>query len=250
MIQFDVITLFPGMFLSPLQESILYKARQKGLVQIIVHDLRRFTYDKHNTADDKPYGGGPGMVMKVEPITTAVEHVRQTGIKTRVVLLSPQGVLFTQEAAQRLSTFQQIILVCGRYEGVDERVLNFVDEEISIGDYVLSGGELPAMVIIDTVARLVPGVVGDEASVHEDSFTNGLLKYPQYTRPATFRGLEVPEVLLSGDHERIKTWRRIEALRKTVIRRADLIERAWMSLTEQEKQFIATLRQSYNGDRP
>ena len=248
MIQFDVITLFPGMFISPLQESILNKARIKGLVRIIVHDLREFTQDKHKTADDKPYGGGAGMVMKVDPLVRAIEQVRRSDGEPRIILLSPQGVLFTQNAAQRLSTYQQIILVCGRYEGIDERILDFVDEEISIGDYVLSGGELPAMVVIDAVSRFVPGVVGDEASVREDSFANGLLKHPQYTRPPSFRGLNVPSVLLSGDHEQIRQWRRREALKKTAIRRPDLIKQAWQSLTEQEKLFISTLSQSHNGE--
>lgn len=248
MIQFDVITLFPGMFVSPLQESILNKAQVKGLVRIIVHDLREFTQDKHKTADDKPYGGGAGMVMKVEPLVRAIDQVRLPDSEHRIVLLSPQGVLFSQKAAQRLSTYRQIVLVCGRYEGIDERVLNFVDEEISIGDYVLSGGELPAMVVIDAVSRFVPGVVGDEASVREDSFANGLLKYPQYTRPSSFRGLGVPPVLLSGDHKQIREWRRKEALKKTALRRPDLIKQAWSSLTEQEKSFISTLYQSHNGE--
>jgi len=242
MIQFDILTLFPGMFTSPLQESILNKARQKSLVRITVHNLRDFTEDKHRTADDAPYGGGAGMVMKVEPIVKALEHIRLCAEKARTVLLSPQGKLFTQEAAQRLSACGQIVLVCGRYEGVDERVLGFVDEELSIGDYVLSGGEIAALVVIDAVARLVPGVVGDRESVLEDSFAGSLLKYPQYTRPASFRGREVPEVLISGDHAKIRQWRRAEALKKTLQRRPELLEKA--ALTEQEKKCLDTIRQS------
>lgn len=248
MLRFDVITLFPGMFTSPLQESILYKAQRKGLVRVTVHDLRRFTEDKHKTADDKPYGGGAGMVMKVEPLVKALEQVRGCDEPSTTVLLTPQGALFSQEKARQLSMCSRVVLVCGRYEGVDERVLGFVDEELSIGDYVLSGGEIPAMVVIDAVARLIPGVVGDEASVREDSFANGLLKYPQYTRPPQFRGFDVPEVLLSGDHERIRQWRRREALRKTVARRPDLIARVSSTLSREEITFLETLQQSQNGD--
>jgi tRNA (guanine37-N1)-methyltransferase len=242
MIQFDILTLFPGMFTSPLQESILNKARQKGLVRITVHDLRDFTGDKHRTADDAPYGGGAGMVMKVEPIVRALEQVKTPAATARSVLLSPQGTLFNQEAAQRLSACGQIVLVCGRYEGVDERVTGYVDEELSIGDYVLSGGEIAAMVIVDAVARLVPGVVGDRESVLEDSFSGSVLKYPQYTRPASFRGSEVPEVLISGDHAKIRQWRRAEALKKTLQRRPDLLEKA--PLTQQEKNCLHMLQQS------
>lgn len=242
MIQFDILTLFPGMFTSPLQESILNKARQKGLVRVTVHNLRDFTEDKHRTADDAPYGGGAGMVMKVEPIVKALESIRSSAVHARAVLLSPQGKPFTQEAAQRLSTYGQIMLVCGRYEGVDERVLEFVDEELSIGDYVLSGGEFAALVVVDVVARLVPGVVGDQESVLEDSFAGSLLKYPQYTRPASFRGSDVPDVLISGDHAKIRKWRRAEALKKTLQRRPDLLEKA--TLTEQEKNCLHNIRQS------
>jgi len=250
MIQFDVITLFPKMFGSPLQESLLHKAQCNGLVTVAVHDLRVFTEDKHKTADDKPYGGGAGMVMKIEPLVKALEQIRGGMQPSKTVLLSPQGALFTQERALQLSRCAQVVLICGRYEGVDERVLHFVDEELSIGDYVLSGGEIPAMVVIDAVARLIPGVVGDEASVREDSFANGLLKYPQYTRPPDFRGLTVPDVLLSGDHERIRQWRRGEALQKTLARRPDLIARARPTMDHEEITLLETLQQSQKGEQP
>jgi tRNA (guanine37-N1)-methyltransferase len=242
MVQFDIITLFPGMFDSPLQESILKKAQQNGLIRISIHDLREYTNDKHRTADDSPYGGGPGMVMKVEPIVKAIEKIRSSNEYARTILLTPQGGLFNQTAAQRFSTYAQILIVCGRYEGVDERVLQFVDEEVSIGDYVLTGGEIPALVIIDAVARLVPEVVGDRSSVEDDTFSNWLLKYPQYTRPSSFKGLEVPDVLMSGDHKKIKNWRSTEALKKTLERRPDLLTKA--ALTDEEKTFINTIQQS------
>lgn len=242
MVQFDIITLFPGMFDSPLQESILKKAQQNGLIRISIHNLRDYTDDKHRTADDSPYGGGAGMVMKVEPIVQAIEKIKSSDVKARTVLLTPQGVLFNQATAQRFSSFSRILIVCGRYEGVDERVLQFVDEEVSIGDYVLTGGEIPALVIIDSVARLVPEVVGDRSSVEDDTFANWLLKYPQYTRPSDFRGLEVPDVLMSGDHKKIKNWRSTEALKKTLEKRPDLLNRA--VLTEEERTFINTIQQS------
>jgi tRNA (guanine37-N1)-methyltransferase len=229
MVRFDIITLFPRMFDSPLQESILHKARQAGLISVGLHDLREYTRDRHRTADDTPYGGGAGMVLKVEPLVAAIEAIRSPAGKTRTVLTSPQGAKFTQAAACRLSRFDQVVIVCGRYEGFDERVLDYVDEEISLGDYVVTGGELAAMVIVDAVARQVPGVVGDEDSVAGDSLANGLLKYPQYTRPPEFRGAAVPEVLLSGDHKKIEQWRRAASLERTLARRPDLLESAELS---------------------
>jgi len=229
MIRFDIITLFPRMFDSPLQESLLKKARDRGLIEIVVHDLRTWTEDRHHTADDTAYGGGAGMVMKVAPIAQAIDSIRQDPETSRAVLLTPQGKQFSQDVASRFCSYKQLVFVCGRYEGVDERVLSFVDDEISIGDFILSGGEIAALAVIDAVSRLVPGVVGDEASVREDTFSSGLLKYPQYTRPPSYRGLDVPEVLLSGDHEKIRRWRRQEALKKTVQRRPDLIEKAELS---------------------
>ena len=239
MIRFDIITLFPRMFDSPLQESLLKKAQERGLIEIAVHDLRTWAEDRHRTADDTAYGGGAGMVMKVEPIVRALESTRRAPETSRTVLLTPQGRPFSQDVASALCRFEQLVFVCGRYEGVDERVLSFVDDEISIGDFILSGGEIAALVVIDAVSRLVPGVVGDEASVREDTFSNWLLKYPQYTRPPSFRGLEVPEVLMSGDHEKIRRWRRQEALKKTLRRRPDLLEKA--ELSDNDTKFLKSI---------
>jgi tRNA (guanine37-N1)-methyltransferase len=239
MIRLDIITLFPRMFDSPLQESLLKKAQERGLIEIAIHDLRAWADDRHRTADDTPYGGGAGMVMKIEPIVKALESIRKAPATSRVVLLTPQGRPFSQDAASALSRHEQLVFVCGRYEGVDERVLSFVDDEISIGDFILSGGEMAALVVIDAVCRLVPGVVGDEASVREDTFSNWLLKHPQYTRPPSFRGLEVPEVLMSGDHEKIRRWRRHEALKKTLQRRPDLLEKA--ELSDKDLTFLKSM---------
>jgi tRNA (guanine37-N1)-methyltransferase len=235
MIHFDVITLFPQMFISPLGESILKRAQQNGLIKIGIHQLRDHTDDKHHVTDDTPYGGGAGMVMKVEPIVKSIEQLKRPG-QTRVILMSPQGAMFSQGAAERLSACAHLILVCGRYEGVDERIQFFIDEELSIGDYILTGGELASLVIIDAVSRLVPGVVGEPTSVEEDTFSGSLLKYPQYTKPRSFRGLEVPPVLLGGDHQKIYRWRRAEALKKTWHKRPDLLRQA--SLTEEDKKLL------------
>ena len=242
MVQFDIITLFPSMFESPLSEGIISKAQKKGLIDIRVHDLREYTEDRHRTADDTPYGGGAGMVMKAEPLVRAIEAIKFPIGNTRTVFLTPQGVLLKQERAKKLSTYSQLIILCGRYEGVDERVLSFVDEEISIGDFVLTGGEIAAMAVLDVVARLVPGVVGDAASVSEDTFSNSLLKYPQYTRPDDFRGLSVPEILLSGDHKKIAEWRSAESLKRTLKRRPDLIKKA--DLTDKEKKQLENIKES------
>ncbi len=239
MIRFDIITLFPRMFDSPLQESLLKKAQERGLIEIVVHDLRDWTQDRHRTADDTAYGGGAGMVMKVGPIVKAIESIRKVPATSRAVLLTPQGKPFSQDVAGEFSSYTQLVFVCGRYEGVDERVLSFVDDEVSIGDFILSGGEIAAMVVIDAVSRLVPGVVGDEASVREDTFSNGLLKYPQYTRPPSFRDLNVPDVLMSGDHEKIRRWRRQEALKKTLQRRPDLLEKA--GLSDKDATFLKSI---------
>ena len=242
MVQFDIITLFPSMFESPLSEGIISKAQKKGLIDIRVHDLREYTEDRHRTADDTPYGGGAGMVMKAEPIVRAIEAIKLPIGNTRTVFLTPQGVLLKQERAKKLSAYSQLIILCGRYEGIDERVLSFVDEEISIGDFVLTGGEIAAMAVLDVVARLVPGVVGDAASVSEDTFSNFLLKYPQYTRPDNFRGLSVPEILISGDHRKIAEWRSAESLKRTLKRRPDLIEKA--DLTDKEKKQLENIKES------
>lgn len=226
MVNFTVITIFPQMLSSPLGHSILKKAEENGLVKFTLVDLRDYTTDRHHMTDDYPYGGGQGMVMKPEPLVAAIEHARNQAQRCRVILLSPRGRVFNQRTAQRLSAEQGIVLICGRYEGIDERVQAFVDEEISVGDYTLSGGEPAAVVVIDAVARLIPGVLGNENSPTEESFTDGLLEYPQYTRPEEFRGMKVPDVLLSGDHERIKQWRRQQSLSLTRARRPDLLAKA------------------------
>jgi tRNA (guanine37-N1)-methyltransferase len=232
MITFDIITTFPALFESPLNESILKRAREKGLVTIRIHNLRNYTEDKHQVTDDYPYGGGAGMVMKIEPFVAAIESLK-THTST-VLLLSPQGKRFTQDEASRLAHLEHIVMVCGHYEGVDERVKNFIDEEVSIGDYILTGGEVAALVVIDAVTRLIPGVLGEPSSVHDETFTDFLLEYPQYTRPRSFRGLDVPEVLLSGNHREISMWRRQESLRKTLTRRPDLLEHAPLSPEDRE----------------
>jgi tRNA (guanine37-N1)-methyltransferase len=226
MADFTVVTLFPGMFDSPLSHSILRKAREKKLISIDFVDPRDYTTDRHRTTDDYPYGGGHGMVMKVEPLTAAIEDARRRHSRSRVVLLSPHGAVFSQKTAERLAREPHIVLVCGRYEGVDERVKSFIDEELSVGDYTLSGGEPAALVVIDAVTRLIPGVLGNEASAAEESFSAGLLEYPQYTRPESFRGMKVPEILLSGDHKRVSAWRRGQSLAITRQRRPDLIAAA------------------------
>ena len=219
----DVLTLFPGMFPGPLDESIIKRACESGRLRLGIHDLRDYTHDRHRTVDDRPFGGGPGMLMKPEPLFEAVEALR--GEKTRVILTSPAGRLFRQEIARELAAEEHLLLVCGSYEGFDERVRQgLADDELSIGDYVLTNGALPAMVIIDSVTRLLPGVLGDDESSQDESFSGGLLEYPQYTRPAEFQGMTVPEVLLSGDHAAIEKWRREQAEVQTRQRRPDLLE--------------------------
>ena len=219
----DVLTLFPGMFPGPLDESIIKRACESGRLQLGVHDLRDYTHDRHRTVDDRPFGGGPGMLMKPEPLFEAVEALR--GEKTRVILTSPAGRPFRQQIARELAAEEHLLLVCGSYEGFDERVRQgLADDELSIGDYVLTNGALPAMVIIDSVTRLLPGVLGDDESSQDESFSGCLLEYPQYTRPAEFRGMNVPEVLLSGDHAAIEKWRREQATVQTRQRRPDLLE--------------------------
>jgi tRNA (guanine37-N1)-methyltransferase len=221
--RFDIITIFPEMFEGVFSGGVVKKAMDREVVRIAVHDLRDFTTDKHRQVDDRPFGGLEGMVLKPEPVFRAVEAVRQDG-GSKVYLLSPQGRTLDAGLARELAAEQQVVLICGRYEGVDERVAeHLVDGEISIGDYVLSGGELAAAVVVDAVARFVPGVVGKEGSVRNDSFSGGILDYPQYTRPREFRGLKVPAVLFSGDHKRIERWRRKKALEKTARRRPDLV---------------------------
>jgi len=246
---FDIVTIFPAMIEQPLAAGILGRAIERGTLDVKVRDLRDFTTDRHRVVDDVPYGGGPGMVLKPEPIFRALEAIEaERGAPLTVILTSPQGARFTQAVAQRLSGVGHIVLLCGRYEGFDDRVSERVTEELSIGDYVLTGGELPALVILDTVARFVPGVVGDEQSVAEDSFSRGLLDFPQFTRPATIRTrlsgereLAVPDVLLSGNHAEIRRWRKREALSRTLNRRPDLLDGA--TLDEEEEQILRELRQ-------
>ncbi len=223
----EILTLFPDMFKGIFDESMIKIARKKGIADIKVHNLRKWTHDRHKTADDKPFGGGPGMVMKIEPVDEALAEIRGNAEKTgrlKVILLTPQGRVFDQEAAKELAALEHVVLICGHYEGFDERIRDLADLEVSIGDYVLTCGEIPAMVLCDAMIRLQPGVLGGEASLFSESFNDGLLEYPQYTRPAEYKGMEVPEVLLSGDHKRIEKWRRDEALARTTERRPDLLK--------------------------
>ncbi len=239
--RFDVLTLFPELFASFLKAGVLGRAIEKGMVEVSLTNIRDFARGRHKVADDRPYGGGNGMVMKPGPIYRALQSIDRREEGCRVVLLSPQGVPFRQTTARELSGLNQLVLICGRYEGVDERIrTRFVDAELSIGDFILSGGELGAMVVIDAVSRLIPGVLGGERSSLEDSFEEGLLEYPQYTRPRVFEGEEVPAVLLSGDHERIRLWRRAEALKRTLERRPDLLDQA--GLNTEDRAILARLR--------
>jgi len=220
----EVLTLFPAMFTGPLDESIIKRARESGKLEFKLHNLRDWTHDRHKTVDDRPFGGGPGMLMKPEPLFEAVESLR--GEHTRVILMSPGGRKFDQSIARELAKETDLLLVTGHYEGFDERVrTGLADDELSIGDYVLTNGALPAMIVIDAVTRLLPGVLGDDDSSRDESFSEGLLEYPQYTRPAEFRGMPVPEVLLSGNHAEIAKWRREQARLRTVARRPDLLQR-------------------------
>jgi len=240
-VRFEVFTLFPQVFEPYLDSSILQRARQRGLVEVALHNIRHWTTDRHHITDDMPYGGGGGMVMKPEPIFAAVEGVLGSPPACPVILLTPQGRTFTQRVAEELMSQPRLALLCGRYEGVDERVRqHLVSDEISIGDYVLSGGELAALVVIDAVARLVPGVLGDPDGPWDDSHASGLLEYPHYTRPPVFRGWGVPEVLLSGDHGRIARWRREQALLRTWQRRPDLLEKA--ELSQADKAFLEKIK--------
>jgi tRNA (guanine37-N1)-methyltransferase len=247
-LRFDIVTIFPGFFAGPLEHGIVRRAREAGVVEVQVHDLREATHDRHRTVDDRPFGGGEGMLLKPEPLFDTVERIlggprEQPGPGTAVVLLSAAGKLFRQEAAQRLAAMERIVLICGRYEGVDERVAeHLATEELSIGDFVVSGGELPAALVVDAVTRLVPGALGNEASSVYESFSaaGGVLECPHYTRPQEFRGWTVPDVLVSGNHEEVRRWRRRMALAKTLRNRPELLEGA--ALTEEDLEMLDELR--------
>lgn len=242
----DILTLFPQMFTGPLEESIIGRAVEGKLVQLKIHNIRDYTHNKHHTVDDYPYGGGSGMILKPEPLFEAVDVIRaalgQEEKSLRIILMTPQGRLFSQEVARELSREKNLLIICGRYEGVDERIReHLANDEISIGDYIITGGELAAMVIVDAVVRLLPGVLGAEIAVEVDSHASGLLEYPQYTRPQTFRGWEVPEVLLSGNHAEIARWRSEQSVRRTLRRRPELIRRA--KLSAEERKFLEKTRE-------
>ena len=242
--KFDVLTIFPEMVSANLQEGILGRAVKRGIVDVRIVNIRNFARGPHRSTDDRPYGGGDGMVMRPGPISRALESIDRVRGGSHVILLSPQGERFDQETAWELSRGNQIVLICGRYEGVDERIrLTCIERELSIGDYVLSGGELAALVVMDAVSRLIPGVLGGERSNLEDSFEDGLLEYPQYTRPQVFKGQEVPPVLLSGDHEKIRMWRRAESLKRTLEKRPDLLQKA--TLTPEDKLILARLKREF-----
>lgn len=235
--QFDIFTLLPEVFPAYLESSILQRAAQRGLINVRVHNIRDYARDKHHTTDDTPYGGGGGMVMKPEPMFEAIESILGPEAGGPVILLTPQGRVFSQTVAAELSRHERIALICGRYEGVDERIrLHLVTDEISIGDYVLTGGELPALILIDAVARLLPGALGDPDGASDDSHATGLLEYPHYTRPPEFRGQSVPDVLLSGDHAKITKWRREQSLLRTLARRPDLLDK--LELSEADRKFL------------
>jgi len=240
-LKFFVLTIFPEFFESPLHVSILKRAIEKGLIGVELINIRDFARDKHRKVDDYPYGGGAGMVMKPEPIFEAVDYVNSVtkSLKKRIILLSPQGKIFNNEIAKELSKEDELIIICGHYEGVDERVKTLITDEISLGDFVLTGGEIPALAIIDAVSRFIPGVLGSNESAINESFTDGLLEYPQYTRPEEYRGLRVPEVLLSGNHREIALFRRRESLRLTYEKRPDLLKKA--KLTEEDKKLLKEL---------
>lgn len=246
--KFDAVSVFPEVFAPYVEASILGRAQREGIFSFEAHDLRRWTHDRHKTVDDAPFGGGQGMLMKPAPIFEALDELGSSGPKPHVIFFSPCGTPFTQSVAERLSHEERIIFVCGRYEGIDERAYELADEVLSLGDYVLTGGELAAMVVCDAVVRLLPGALGDEKSAQDESFSDGLLEYAQYTRPATYRGLEVPEVLLAGDHGKVDAWRRQSALRRTALWRPDLFGIAPMS--EQERLETLSWLESSQHDLP
>ncbi|KRQ86961.1 tRNA (guanine-N(1)-)-methyltransferase [Caloramator mitchellensis] len=243
--KFEVLTLFPEMF-DVFDYSIIARAKETGLIEINRINIRDFTNNKHKKVDDYPYGGGAGMVMQVEPIYNAVENIeKKYGYKPFTIFLTPRGKKFDQEMAKKLANIKHIMLICGHYEGIDERIMPLVDEEITIGDYVLTGGELASMVIIDSVSRLIPGVLSTNVSYEDESFYNGLLEYPQYTRPEEFRGMRVPDVLLSGHHKNIEIWRRYQSLRITYLRRPDLLKKA--NLSKEDLKMLNKIKEELNG---
>jgi len=246
--RFDILTLFPEMFNGPFSDSMIKKARENGIIDINLIDIRDYTTDKHNTADDYPYGGGAGMVLKVEPIYYALADITEDfSQSTTNILLTPRGQKLDQSMVKDLSGKDRLVLICGHYEGIDERIRNnFVDQEVSIGDYVLTGGEIPAMVLVDAVARLLPGVLGHDESKKNDSFYNGILDYPHYTRPQEFKGMKVPEILLSGNHQLVDRWRKKEALKRTYLMRPDLIENT--ELTQDQQELLREIKQDIEGD--
>lgn len=244
--RFETLSVFPQVFAPYLDVSIMGRARERGILDFEAYDLRQWTYDRHNTVDDAPFGGGQGMLMKPGPLFEAVDDISSRGrSRPHVVFFSPCGVPYRQDIAERLSHRERVLLVCGRYEGMDERVFGLADETISLGDYVLTGGELAALVVIDSVVRLLPGALGDDTSARDESFSDGLLEYAQYTRPAQYRGMGVPDVLLSGDHAAVAAWRRKSAVERTALWRPDLLEGA--SLTEGERRFTQGLRDMGKG---
>jgi tRNA (guanine37-N1)-methyltransferase len=235
----DLLTLFPEFFASPLSQSMLHRAQVQGAVTYTVINLRDFAADRHQVTDDRPFGGGPGMVMKIEPLAAAIRATKAADPETRVILLGPGGAAFNQAKARELAGQSHLLLICGHYEGVDDRIHFYIDEELSIGDYILTGGEIPALIVADAVTRLLPGVLGGEGATEEESFQEGLLEYPHYTRPRVFEAREVPQVLLEGDHQRIARWRRQQAMARTVLRRPDLLARAVLS--KEDREFIKSL---------
>ncbi|MGA7563635.1 MAG: tRNA (guanosine(37)-N1)-methyltransferase TrmD [Desulfobaccales bacterium] len=243
----DLLTLFPEFFRSPLAESMLQQAQMWGAVEFRVLNLRDYTLGRHQVADDRPYGGGPGMVMLMAPLVAAIRAARQEDPQVCILLLSPQGTLFTQDKAGELAALPHLLLICGHYEGVDERVKYYIDGMLSIGDYILTGGEIPALAVLDAVTRLLPGVLGGIGAAADDSFQTGLLEYPHYTRPRDFEGHRVPQVLLEGDHRRIREWRRQQALLRTRASRPDLLAKA--PLAPEDRKFIETLAETPEEDR-
>jgi len=243
----DLLTLFPEFFRSPLSESMLQRAQNLGAVEFRVINLRDYTSDRHNVADDRPFGGGPGMVMKIEPLAAAILAARQEDPEIKIFLMSPQCPVFSQEKARELAGLEHLMLICGHYEGVDDRIKYYIDGMLSIGDYILTGGEIPALAVVDAVTRLLPGVLGGEGSAEEESFQTGLLEYPHYTRPREFEGREVPQVLLEGNHRVIEAWRRQQSLRRTWKRRPDLLAKA--TLSPEDKKFLESLAERPEEDR-